>query len=66
MSRIDSGVARNWNPPKWEIAVYYYGKIDRKEAYSKREEAMARFNSLVSVFKHGVVGWSVSYPKEVT
>lgn len=50
---------------KWVVEMVYMGKVEDVFRFKTREEAMACYESKLGACRYGLVGWSVSYPREV-
>lgn len=49
----------------WLVTVYFQNKVDSVEQFASKAEAMSYFESKAAACRLGLVGWSVSYPKQV-
>jgi hypothetical protein len=48
----------------WIVERFYMGQMDSAERFATREEAMEYFQSAANGCRYGLVGWSVSYPRQ--
>lgn len=49
----------------WIVQFFYYGELRDTERFASRDEAMAFYENKLGACRFGLVGWSVSYPREV-
>lgn len=49
----------------WVVEMAYMGKVQNSERFSSKDDAIAFYESKLGACRFGLVGWSVSYPKQV-
>jgi hypothetical protein len=49
---------------KWIVQLFFQGKLDHTEIFTSKEEALAYYQNKAGACRFGLVGWSVSYPRE--
>lgn len=49
----------------WIVEMFFQGKRDRSYRFKSKGEAIDFYESKLSACRFGLIGWSVSYPREV-